>query len=240
MKPGFSHQPRGFAHCFLTDLENRQYALSFLDILQWQATANIDASSSSNPVPAPIIQASFNYFDQRKAAHNIFQRFKKGERFTGDPGEKVLGSLANHEEGEVYRFNEAQKLRYLHILFDGELEQFFQAYVQNTSNRDQIAAQKMILEFNTITFQKLARQYLQELKLQSKGKKRNVMSMMYSRKSRILYQGTELRDQAPTKRKKQKWSIFTIPLSDCHGLRLHSRNATKIAPLGVFRNYLLH
>lgn len=168
MAPGSNRQTKCIGHCFFTDPEDRLYALSCLDSLRQPATGNIAASSPNNPVPAPTIQAPFNDFHERKAAHNISQRFKKEERITGKLGESVHESLANYVEAcEAYGLNEAQKLQYLHNLFDGEAKQFFRAYVQNMSNCNQIAAQKMILELNNITRQNRVRKYLQGLEIQS-------------------------------------------------------------------------
>lgn len=131
------------------------------------------AAPSQQPV-SPIVQHQPEAFSDKWIAHNISQRFQKEGKFSGKLRENLNECLANYDEACAdYGLNEEQKLKFVHNLFDGEAKQFFRNYVQPSSTRYQVVAQKMIAELNNITRQNRVRLYLQGLKLPAVIQKEN-------------------------------------------------------------------
>lgn len=79
---------------------------------------NLDREESTNSYE--------NHDSESKLAHNISQRFKNEDRFTGKLGENIEEYLGNYEVAcEDYNLSETQKLRHLHNLFDEDAKRFF-------------------------------------------------------------------------------------------------------------------
>ena len=96
--------------------------------------------------------------------HNISQRFKKEDRFTGKIGEDINEYFENYElAAEDYSVSSTQKHRYLHNLFEEEAKRFYRSEVQTDSLSYEDARLKMEKEFNSFTRQNRVRQYLQGL-----------------------------------------------------------------------------
>lgn len=85
--------------------------------------------------------------EEKNIVHNIFQRFRKDDEFSGKPGDNIIQCIAN--DGEAcgnYVLNKGQKLECFRNLFERDAKQCFRAYFQHTSNHDRIASQKLIAE----------------------------------------------------------------------------------------------
>lgn len=98
MAPGSNRLIRGLAHCFFTEDEDKQHAVSCLNNLLQHISSHTSASTNTGAQPIIVIQQQPNPFDEEKAEHNNYQRFKKEETFTGKLGGNINHCLANYEE----------------------------------------------------------------------------------------------------------------------------------------------
>lgn len=136
---------RGLAHSFFTIEEWKQYAVSCSRNFRQPNFSNKDASTNTDAQHINVIQGETDPFEEKKAAHNISQQFKKKKRFTGKLGENIHESLTSYKEASAdYGLNKKLKQRYRYNLFKGETEQFHRSHVQRSCIRFQLASARLI------------------------------------------------------------------------------------------------
>lgn len=154
----------GIAFSFFDNGDDSDFALQRLASIRGGAP---NAAQVAPPVlHAPVANLAREQEDERRLAHNISQRFKKDDKFTGKLGENLQDFLNNYEEACIdYSFTPEQKLKYLHNLFEGEAKAFYREHVFTVCHSYPEACNTLLAKFNNISRQIRVRQYLQSLSL---------------------------------------------------------------------------
>lgn len=153
----------GLAVSFFTCEEDREYALQQLKSLR----AHPGAAEPRANVEVPVVHnPAREQENERRIAHNMSQRFKREEKFSGKLGEDILEYLKTYEEACMdYKLSEPQVLQYLHNLFDGESKRFYREKVAPSANNYGQAKNFLVRNYSSPSRQNRIRQFLQGLTL---------------------------------------------------------------------------
>ena len=115
-----------------------------------------------------------NGMEERHIAHNLSNRFRKDDKFTGKLGEDIDEFIANYDDAvSDFALSGIQQLKYFHLVFDGEAKQFYRRNIANKADSYEIACSLMRNEYNSFTRQNHVRKFLQGLRLQAIMDKKN-------------------------------------------------------------------